>query len=135
MDPDTFVSDMGRDRHGPRSTWAEVYGPRSTWAEIDEYRHCDCVSDSVTDTVTGTATALPRHWPLGRMAVAAPVTVPVPIPWALALGIARSKCMWRQVDGSVCDPTANFFRFTLFPAGCLGGKRILATIYCKLAEN
>ena len=40
MDPDigpTFVSDMGRDRHGPRSTWAEVDGPRSTWAEIDEY--------------------------------------------------------------------------------------------------
>ena len=29
--------DMGRDRHGPRSTWAEVDGPRSTWAEIDEY--------------------------------------------------------------------------------------------------
>ena len=29
---------MGRDRHGPRSTWAEVDGPRSTWAEIDEYR-------------------------------------------------------------------------------------------------
>ena len=27
--------DMGRDRHGPRSTWAEVDGPRSTWAEID----------------------------------------------------------------------------------------------------
>ena len=29
---------MGRDRHGPRSTWAEVDGPRSTWAEIDEYQ-------------------------------------------------------------------------------------------------
>ena len=28
---------MGRDRHGQRSTWAEVDGPRSTWAEIDEY--------------------------------------------------------------------------------------------------
>ena len=27
--------DMGRDRHGPRSTWAEVDGPRSMWAEID----------------------------------------------------------------------------------------------------
>ena len=27
--------DMGRDRHGPRSTWAQVDEPRSTWAEID----------------------------------------------------------------------------------------------------
>ena len=26
---------MGGDRHGPKSTWAEIDGPRSTWAEID----------------------------------------------------------------------------------------------------
>ena len=30
---------MGRNRHGPRSTWAEVDGPRSTWAEIDLIPH------------------------------------------------------------------------------------------------
>lgn len=34
----TFVSrrpDMGRYRHGPRSTWAEINMGRSRWAEID----------------------------------------------------------------------------------------------------
>ena len=36
--------DMGRDQHGPKSTWAEVDGPRSTWAEIDEYHIHDFVT-------------------------------------------------------------------------------------------
>ena len=43
---------MGRDRHGPRSTWAEVDGPRSTWAEIDEYRANDIASKhSVSEVI------------------------------------------------------------------------------------
>ena len=37
-----YIFHMGRDRHGQRSTWAEVNMGRSRWAEIDEYPGVYC---------------------------------------------------------------------------------------------
>ena len=61
---------MGRDQHGPKSTWAEVDGPRSTWAEIDEYHKdhstkiCELCLTCMLVAVRSSASEFVRKFPL-----------------------------------------------------------------------